>query len=375
MRIHKGSIKIRIIVTMVIFLAAVTIVMIGASYMFLSQHIRKNLIQTAELNLSLVAHHIVQDINSVDYMSRWSATNPLLTEWIEKLDKNSSYTVYARLQEEYTNTRTKHYISRIIVSSLDHERLLHYGTNITENRPVNQYSVTVVEPTDRTRTSAWSSMENDPFLPHIEYPVIPVFRPIMGRNSGGALIGWSWVGVSADIILDKLESYQLEKDNALYLTLAEDTWKISGTSLSRMEIASDSGIFTDDSPSSPNTSVRTFTDNDGQTKTVVSYQVGSFPIWVSQSLSNAQFVRQTEFYVSQLAFFILLIILLGIAVSFFFNRAVNKPISRLQKKLTDISNGDFSADPGIEWPNELEPAQAAAHVVRATPIAGSATEG
>lgn len=350
---HSYSIKQRVIITMVIFLIAVTVIMVGASYVFLSTYIRKSIIQTAELNLSLVSAHIVQDITSVDYVSRWSSTNVMISEWIEKVDRYSAYTVFTRLQEEYTNTRTKQYISRIIITSLDHERLLHYGSNVTESQPVNQYSVMSVEPDDTSLSFSWDRILPDPFMPHADLPVIPLFRPIGGPNSGGRIIGWSWMGVSTDIILDKLQNYPLESDNALYLTLGDDTWLIQGAALVPQDISPEDGQTTGDTPLSASTGILSFKDGEGQQQTVVTYQVGDFPIWISQSLSGVQFARQTEFYIRQLALFILIILLLGIAVSLFFNRVINRPISRLQRKLSAISSGDFSADPTIEWNNEL----------------------
>ncbi|AEC02938.1 sensor histidine kinase [Parasphaerochaeta coccoides] len=347
------SVKFKVIIIMVIFLMAVTLIMVSASYAFLSTYTRKSIIQTAELNLSLVAAHIAQDIASVDYVSRWSSSNVMISEWIEKLDKYSANTVFTRLLEEYANTRTKQYISRIIITSLDHERLLHYGSNISESQPVNQYSVLDIEPHDISISFSWDRVLHDPFMPHVALPVIPLFRPIGGPNSGGRIIGWSWMGVSTDIIMDKLHTYPLENDNALYLTLGNDTWLIQGTTLVPQAVSPEDGQPTGDTSLSANTSIRTFPDDAGHTQTIVTYQVGTFPIWISQSLSGVQFARQTELYARQLALFILIILLLGIAVSFFFTRIINRPIAKLQHRLSAISSGDFSTDPTIEWHNEL----------------------
>ena len=47
------------------------------------------------------------------------------------------------------------------------------------------------------------------------------------------------------------------------------------------------------------------------------------------------------------------ILLLGCSLAFLLHRMIAHPISALQSRIEKISGGDFSADPDIEWDNEL----------------------
>ena len=46
-------------------------------------------------------------------------------------------------------------------------------------------------------------------------------------------------------------------------------------------------------------------------------------------------------------------VVIGAVVLWMLNRTISRPIQRLQSRMAVIAEGDFSADPSIEWNNEL----------------------
>lgn len=58
-------------------------------------------------------------------------------------------------------------------------------------------------------------------------------------------------------------------------------------------------------------------------------------------------------YGRQLALLCLSAVLIGAVVLWVLNQTISRPILRLQARMSAVSEGDFSADPDIEWDNEL----------------------
>ena len=70
-------------------------------------------------------------------------------------------------------------------------------------------------------------------------------------------------------------------------------------------------------------------------------------------LPNGPTQRQITFVSVPLLISLTAILLLGCSLAFLLHRMIAHPISALQSRIEKISGGDFSADPDIEWDNEL----------------------
>ena len=87
--------------------------------------------------------------------------------------------------------------------------------------------------------------------------------------------------------------------------------------------------------------------------TLVSYPSILDGWYLSQSISDAELHSQKKTYSFILLIILLIGLSLGILLIFSLNRIINHPVARLQKKMQEISNGDFSYDAAIEWSNEF----------------------
>mgnify|MGYP000137456151 CR=1 FL=1 len=90
-----------------------------------------------------------------------------------------------------------------------------------------------------------------------------------------------------------------------------------------------------------------------QRTAVVRYPIGIHELYLIEVLPNGPTQRQITFVSVPLLISLTAILLLGCSLAFLLHRMIAHPISALQSRIEKISGGDFSADPDIEWDNEL----------------------
>ena len=83
------------------------------------------------------------------------------------------------------------------------------------------------------------------------------------------------------------------------------------------------------------------------------YPIGIHELYLIEVLPNGPTQRQITFVSVPLLISLTAILLLGCSLAFLLHRMIAHPISALQSRIEKISGGDFSADPDIEWDNEL----------------------
>ncbi len=98
------------------------------------------------------------------------------------------------------------------------------------------------------------------------------------------------------------------------------------------------------------------------------YPIGIHELYLIEVLPNGPTQRQIPFVSVPLIFSLAAILLLGCSLAFLLHRMIARPISALQSRIEKIGSGDFSADPAIEWDNELATSAAASTECRPTSL-------
>ena len=137
--------------------------------------------------------------------------------------------------------------------------------------------------------------------------------------------------------------------------MGENLYTINGSLLSALNgsIADfDDAVPLDSNTLDPNTEV--YTRGSGSSaQLVVRYPIGIHELYLIEVLPNGPTQRQITFVSVPLLISLTAILLLGCSLAFLLHRMIAHPISALQSRIEKISGGDFSADPDIEWDNEL----------------------
>jgi len=305
-------------------------------------------ITSTEFNLQFIGAKARQSMIALDSLVRWVTTNSQITTYLESDGVEVALATYERVKEEVMNNLAQQYVNRIIITDLQHTKLIHTGQQMAASKPVTVLNVTSVLPTTFVEDTTWSTITSDPFL-FTDGQVLPI-RRVITRSSSTEVTGQLYLAVSSALILDLIKDYTLPEGTSLYLTIGQDFYEIKD------------GLFTlVDLPRSIDRSYATSGDAttvasvrmNGNTHLLVTCPTGFQDISLSQTLSLGKIQFQNSTYVALLVVITVLVLFFGLGLTLVLNRLFNRPISKLQERLKAIAESDFSHDASIEWGDEL----------------------
>jgi len=350
----------------------ITVLTTTVCFSVFQSFLRKNQIQSAEFSLSVVSNNISADMKDIIYFSKWCCSNSAVLDYLEAfIDQPKLATAardidnlrpmalsaHNRLKEEYYNTRSYEYMSRVIVSSSNENNFLQIAALANSS---SSYAARIIknEPFFETIYSSgdflWIGLVKDPFTNTGMDQFIPIVRPVSNKFNS-EVIGWTYVEISSRIFTDYLASYPLPEDSILFITVGDKIYGFNSNGLKEMEMPyTNLEKLAGNDSLSKGTRVLSVTMNDGKKRTLVERPIEGMAGWsLSQVLSEQQLGQQKNIYTLLILAICLTIVSLGILLAFLLNKIIMDPIHRLSSKIHDISTGDFSRDSAIEWNHEL----------------------
>ncbi len=350
----------------------ITVLTTSVCFWVFQSFLRKNQIQSAEFSLQVVNNNIAADMKDIIYFSKWCCSNGAMLDYLKAFKGQSKLPTFTqdkknlrplalsshnRLKEEYYNTRSNEYISRVIVSTLDENNFLQMAASASYTSPYaakiirqQRFFTTLYD----SRDFLWIGLVKDPFSDISGEMYIPIIRPVYNEFSS-QIIGWTYVEISSQLFTDYLASYPLPDDSSLYLTIGPKTYSFRSNDWQETKLPYKDPVLLPESDSlSQGTQVFSATTDQGQRRIVVERPVeGMEGFRLSQVLSEQQFDQQKNLYTLLILGICLFILSLGVLLMFLLNRIIMGPIHKLSGKISKISAGDFSRDRSIEWDHEL----------------------
>ena len=353
----------------------ITLLTTSVCFSVFQSFLRKNQIQSAEFSLQVVNNNIAADMKDIIYFSKWCCSNGAILDYLEALKgqpklptaqkdmanlRPLALSTHNRLKEEYYNTRSNEYMSRVIVSSIDENNFLQMAASANYT---SSYAAMIIRKESFFKTLyespdfRWIGLVKDPFSDISQETFLPIVRPVYNEFNS-EILGWTYVEISSRIFTDYLSSYPLPEDSNLFLSIGEKNyvfnkgnWKETNYPFKEKERLSESDSL------SQGTQVLSVTTDGGEKRIVVERPIegieGIEDFRLYQVLSEQQFKQQKNLYMLILLGICLFILSLGILLIFFLNRIIMDPIRKVSSKISRISDGDFSKDPAIEWDHEL----------------------
>ncbi|MFA9376508.1 MAG: sensor histidine kinase [Lachnotalea sp.] len=355
---YLSSIKVRIITLTLTYTLIISILMVSIFFYIFQSFLYKNLIRSSEFNLQLISDNISNDMNKLIYFSRWCCTDSTLNSYLSSDDENKemSFNAFDRLTEEYRNCRSKEFIERVIISKND-GTFLQVVSSVYSGR---MNASEIIKKSDFFDTLIdydgfyWIGVKDNPLASagNKNTNIIPIIRPIYDEY-GTEIVGWVYLGISTKIITNYLKEYNLPADSELFLTIGDNSYLVTYDSITPLNTNYTIKQQLNHVAHNTDTIVTVVTSPTLPKKTIVSCPTTLKGWYLSQSISNAEFFKQKEFYHFVVYMIFVLLFGLGIALIFYFNRTINKPITKIRNKLVAISTGDFTYDSSIEWNHEL----------------------
>lgn len=343
----------------VIFTLITTIIMASVSFYLFQVFLQKNLIQTTEFSLKLVMDSMDADMNELVTLSKWCGSNKTISDYLQYNREGPAYTslsleAFERTKEESQNSKISKYIKRIMISDNDNNfiQVIAKASDLYTSDPQAVKELYFFDEMMKSDKTQWIGIVTDPLTKSIPEQVIPIVRPIYSIYRA-YVIGWAYITVSAEVITHQLKNYTIPGDSEVFIQIGNKTYLVTDNQLTSYGAPYEVIKDITNIANNENTSVQLVKDKDGIKRTRVTLSSGMKGWSISQTISEEQFSLQKRWYYILLFLICFFIIFLGTLLTLYLNHIINAPIKKIRSKMMQISTGDFTKDPSIEWENEL----------------------
>ena len=353
-KFRRGSVQLRVLALTLLFTLGVSLVIAVNNMHQLTAELERTALLNAEYALQTAATAIQRDVEEVDDMASWCAYNaPMRTYLLTDITgNNQALSMYPTISAKYNSMRTLPYIQRFLLINATGRQMM-FGT-AASNAVALTPEVLDRIPSYNETVSGWDCIVRDPLaLTSQAADTIPVSRtltlPGTDRTAHVCLF------VSPSLITTPLKNFTLADGGQLLWEMGDTVYSISGGTLTPLDAASTKNTAThrlDRSTLDSRTEV--YARNSGrEAQLIVRYPLGVHDLYLIEILPNGLLQHQIPFLSTSLPITLAAILALGCALAYLLHRMIAHPISALQSRIEKIGGGDFSADPAIEWDNEL----------------------
>lgn len=355
----SNSLRNRILIMTLSFTLTISFVIAGILFYVYTNYLKNSLLLMTDRNMQFLADTINHNMNSVIGIVRWSQNNSTISEYVEakEADVSLQLRAYNRLSEEYQNNDAKDYIHRIVISNSTTQRFI----QIVPTTASSSIDVAIAAPQLEYFDTLYANKNfdysigftDDPFYTGRTKSILPLIRPISNRYNASHN-GWVFAEVTEQLFTDTLQYYSINPDSSLYLTLGSHTYLMNSGGLTEI-----TGTYTiknsleNYSLAEGCTAKNIRNEETGESILVVTKELAMENCYISQTISPKELHSQRSLSLLFAVIVILSICLLGIGLTYLLFRTISVPVRKLQKKLSSVSQGDFSRDSEIEWNHEL----------------------
>ncbi|MGE4453260.1 MAG: sensor histidine kinase [Sphaerochaeta sp.] len=342
------SLKGKITAITITFTLVIAILVATFSFMLFRSFALESQISSTEFNLQFIGAKARENMVAIDSLIRWCTTNAIVASYLETEGNAIALETYERVKEEVMNNLAQAYVSRIIITDIEHTKLIHTGLWMSDSMPVNASNVSMVLPPSFRQNGGWNPIWKDPFLRQ-EAQVLPI-RRVLNRSSSPEVTGQLYLAVSAELILDLVGDYTLPEGATLYLGIGEYFYQLKDNVFHLIDTPKRE-VFEAKTDGEETQVARVVME--GTPQLLVTCPTGFQDITLSQSLPSNKVRFERTTYISMLIIILIAVLLFGILLALLLNRLFNRPIAKIQERMKAIAHSDFSSDPSIEWQDEL----------------------
>lgn len=341
-----ASLRTRLALSSVLISVAVLALLFLVSYLSLGKFLEDSNVATTRHNLRIAMDVLDHEIAALRQLMSWIAVNtqvqdftasPRSGEATERRQKLAAYNVLHSTL--YGNTLYNWMRKFILVDR--HGRAIQMGSV-----PGHWSDGEVAR---RTAQTGPELLIADPYPGSPGGKVVALSRVVYEDYSGDEA-AWIQVSLGVDFLSKYLSGYSFEPDSQMYFLLGQSVM-VLGKQRRFEPSALPASAFLQASGDSPEAGA--WLNLDGRKRLFVAYQAEGTGWILVQSVPRTQFDRQNSVFVFLFAFVVLAMVLLVVLILVLVDRTVNTPISRIQRRLAVIAQGDFGFEPSIEFRNEL----------------------
>ena len=343
---HRFPLRRQIVWSMRIF-TALTSLALGAALFFLSnQYVRSNLLQAAEFNLRLVATGIETNLDNADNLLNWASINSTVRRYLSEPDLNGTPTLaaYEAAQEKYYSSPLYGKIIRFFMSN-ENDRHLQFGA-LNSSAALSRSSIQLF-----LQQGYGMQFTTDPLLPSAP-ACLAISQPIRSGH-GTAHRGTAYLALDLSVITDPAAGYAMADGSALYWEMNNRLWEIKDGKLTEAENVLSGVFYTLRSTAEEQSAWQGTAKINGKPCSVVKVVLEGRGAALIQTLPESTFLQQRGVYLWLVVLGAALVWGLSFLLQHWLEWAISRPVEALQSRIEAVGKGDFTADPSIEWNNEL----------------------
>ena len=332
-----------------IFTALTSMAVLFSSVYSMYRANRQSMLQSNEYALQVVANSLAQDVYEVDSLLNWCRVSATLRTALMSNDSGSLVgSVYQMLSNKYASLRVLPYIQRFLVVGASGQTAM-FGTAASLSQGLNANNLTALPGLDADAPdTAWEQIVSDPLLTQGQLDTIPM----TARITSGSRTAHIYIGISPSMICNALRELAQESSDTLYWVMGGTVYQLDGSTLTPAASAADYEDLAYSSPDTLDATTRLIS-LDGGHSTAIVYPLGMNGLYLVQVCSDMRLTSQLPQMFAPLSIASLAILIMGMAMALLLHRVIARPLNRLQRQISRISAGNFTADPSIEWNNEL----------------------
>lgn len=346
-RSHR-SIQAQVIILSLAFTALIALSVFLASIVSLYHSTLRATTRSAEYNLQTLANTLRQNVQEIDSLADWCTVDSTLRNFVFGIRSDRQLLdVYNTLLNKYSSQYTARYLCRLVVTDGDRQ-LIQQGTMVSQSLPLTAERLEQLPGfAGGGSEDSWTMLAEDP-LTYNHKLMIPVIRTMTRMQSSAKV----YLMVSSDMITDAMRDYALNEGCDLFWLMNGSAWRLENGALQP--------VAPEDWQPEEAQDLRRYELLDSQTRlyacgdrTLVAYPVGYHDLYVAQTLPDAVIAEQFPDMLMPLLWALAAILLLGVVLAMLLRHVIAVPVQALQEQLHRISSGDFTANPAIEWHNEM----------------------
>ena len=347
---HRFSLRRQIVWGMRIFTTLTSLAICAALFILSNQYVRANTLQAAEFNLRLVATSIETNLNDADALLNWASINSTVRRYLSQEDVNGTQTIaaYEAAQEKYYSSPLYSKIIRFFMSN-ENDRHLQFGP-LNSSSALNRSSVSLF-----LQQGYGMQFTTDPLMP--SHPACLALSQPIRSGRGTMHRGTAYLELDTSVITDPAAGYAMSEGSALYWEMDNQLWQIENGSLNPAENTL-SGISYELRSTSENRAWKQSAwqgrfQKGGRSYFAVKVVLDGRGAALVQVLPESTFLQQRHVYLWLLVLGLAIVWGLSFLMQHWLEWVITRPVEALQKRIKAVGGGDFTADPAVEWSNEL----------------------
>ena len=360
---RKKSINFQIMAVSLLISTIISILIVGICYTAFSKLLNENDIRSSEYNLSLAVNTFNSDITGILRFAKWCQADSDIQQYLQNAEDYqsdssnrtrfniSSVQTYEKVNKEFFSSNLP-YLDRVIISTNTGKYYIHIMAKTipssyspAETILQQSYFKTYVE----APCYIWNGIQNDIFSVRSNRQFIPIIRPIY--KNPYKPVGFLYMEISTDIFKKLLSMYPY--NSAPKIAFSGNTYYLDNDQFKCC--INPTSALTETTLPFLKPSMQFYTSNSIEHRQQILSMASIIDniIFLQEIYHKSLFSQDFNLYFIILLIVFILVLAGGILISHSLKRLVSKPIQKICCKISDISHGDFSRAPEIEYTNEL----------------------